>query len=308
MSRPRNNWRGYLFVAPATMYLAIFALVPMVMAAYLSLQDWYLLRQEPPRFVGFDNYVDLLRDPFFRNAIWNTVYFAALSVPLGVASSLAVAVLVNQRLRGIAVFRTLFYLPAVTSGVAVSMVWIWVFLPNDGLINYVIHQGAERSWLLRQVFGANFNVDFLNTPALAMPCLVVMSMWQGLGPRMVIFLAGLQGIPDHLYESASLDGAGGWAKFRHVTLPLLMPTTFFVVVTSTIASFQLFTQVYVMTRGGPQRATDVVVYHIFKEAWHRFHIGRASAMSYVLFGLIVLISAVQFFLMRRQVREAGEAW
>ena len=295
MSLNRNNWRGYFFVAPATLYLMLFSFVPMVVAAYLSLYRWPLLNPDR-EFVGLGNYVEALRDPFFRGAFVNTLLYAAMSVPLGMLSSLAVAVLVSQKLRGMAFFRTLYYVPAVSSGVAISMVWIWVFMPQDGLINYC----------LRLVGGAG-DVDFLGDPHLVMPALVLMSMWIGLGPRMVIFLAGIQGIPQSLYESAQIDGAGAWQRFWHITLPMLVPTTFFVLVTSTIGAFQLFTPVYVMTKGGPRRATDVVVYHIFKEAWHKFHIGSASAQSYVLLAVILVISLIQFRLMRRQLQEAAEA-
>jgi multiple sugar transport system permease protein len=296
MSTTRSNWRGYLFVAPATLYLLAFTLVPMIVAAVLSLHRWHLLRPEHP-FVGLGNYVEALRDPFFRGALLNTFLFAAMSVPLGMAFALAVAVLVNQKLRGVAIFRTLFYIPAVSSGVAISMIWIWVFMPQDGLINSLV-----------RLLGGRGGTDFLNDTRFALPSLVLMSMWIGLGPRMVIFLAGLQSIPDSLYESAQIDGAGAWQRFRHITLPMLAPTTFFVLVTSTISAFQLFTQVYVMTRGGPRRSTDVVVYHIYKEAWHRLHIGMASAQSYILFAVLLVISLMQFRLMRRQLRAAEEAW
>ena len=289
-----KDWRGYFFVAPATLYLAVFALLPMAVAAYLSVHRWPLLQAEHP-FVGLANYDEALANPFFRNALYNTLLYTALSVPLGVVFSLAVALLVNQKLRGMAWFRTLYYVPAVSSGVAVSMMWIWVFMPNDGLINYCL-----------RLCGGAGRTDFLGEPHLAMLALVVMSMWGGLGPRMVIFLAGLQGVPESLHEAASIDGAGPWQRFRYVTLPILAPTTFFVLITSTISSLQLFTQVYVMTQGGPRRTTDVVVYHIYKEAWHRFHAGMASAQSYILLAAILAISLVQFHIMRRQLRDAAE--
>lgn len=294
--KTRTNWRGYLFVAPATAYLLVFSFVPMAVAAYLSVHRWHLLRPDHP-FVGLRNYLDVLGDPFFRSALCNTFLYAAISVPLGMVFALAVAVLVNQKLRGSAVFRTLFYVPAVSSGVAISMVWIWVFLPHDGLINYCLRG-----------LGLAGDIDFLGREHLAMGALVVMGMWIGLGPRMVIFLAGLQGIPQTLHEAAAIDGAGAWQRFRHITLPLLAPTTFFVLVTSTISALQLFTPVYVMTKGGPRRSTDVVVYHIYKEAWHKFHVGMASAQSYILFAAILLISLVQFRLLRRRLQEAAEAW
>jgi len=294
VTHTKSNWRGYFFVGPAVIYLLIFSFLPMLVAAYLSLHRWHLLKQDH-RYVGLGNYAELLQDPFFRNALWNTVVYTALSVPVGIVSSLAVAVLVNQKLRGIAIFRTLYYIPAMSSGVAISMVWIWILLPEVGLINCLL------GWL-----GFADDTDFLRD--YAMLSLVAIGMWIGLGPRMVIFLAGLQGIPETLYESAQLDGCTGWQRFRYITLPLLMPTTFFVLVTSTISCFQLFTQVYIMTKGGPGRATDVVAYHIYKEAWHQFHIGMACAQSYILFALILLIAAIQFILMRRRSEETATAW
>lgn len=296
MSAERSNWRGYFFVAPATAYLLVFSLLPMAVAAWLSLHRWHLLRAEHP-FVGLDNYAAALADPFFRTAFWNTLVFAGASVPLGMGFALAVALLVDQRLRGIGVFRTLFYVPAVSSGVAISMVWIWIFMPQDGLINSAL-----------RLAGFAGDTDFLGDTRFALAALVLMSMWGGLGPRMVIFLAGLQSVPPSLYEAAEIDGAGPWQRFRHITLPMLVPTTFFVLVTSTIAAFQLFTQVYVMTQGGPRRATDVVVYHIYKEAWHKFYLGSASAQSYLLFAALLVVSLIQFRLMRRQLKEAAEAW
>ena len=296
MSSTRPNLRPLLFVAPATIYLLIFSLLPMGVAAYLSLHQWHLLRPEHP-FVGLGNYIAALGDPFFRNALYNTFLYAAISVPLGMAFALAVAILADQKLRGMAFFRTLFYIPAVSSGVAISLMGIWVFLPQDGLINYAL-----------RLVGGSGSTDFLNDTRFALLALALMSMWIGLGPRMVIFLAGLQGIPQSLYESAEMDGASAWQRFRHITLPMLAPTTFFVLLTSTISAFQLFTQVYIMTRGGPRRATDVVVYHIYKEAWHKLHLGMASAQSYILFAAILLISVIQFRLMRRQLKTAAEAW
>ena len=296
-----HNWRGYLFVAPATAYLALFALFPMLFAAWMALHRWHLLKEDHP-FVGLANYLEALANPFFRTALLNTGIYAALSVPLGVVSSLAVAMLVAQRLRGVGFFRTLFYIPAVSSQVALSMVVIWILLPEQGLVNY----GFAK---LNALLGAEIPTatDFLKQTGWAMAALVAMSLWIGLGPRMIIFLAGIQSIPETLYEAAALDGATGWKRFRHVTLPLLAPTTLFVVVTTTIAAFQLFTPVYVMTEGGPRRSTDVVLYHIYKEAWQKFEIGMASAMSYVLFAMILIVALFQFRIMRRALSEGAPA-
>jgi multiple sugar transport system permease protein len=176
------------------------------------------------------------------------------------------------------------------------MVWIWILLPDVGLINSCLR------WL-----GFEGSTNFLNDTRWAMPALALVSVWIGLGPRMIIFLAGLQGIPQALYEATALDGCGPWQRFRHVTLPLLLPTTLFVLVTSTIAAFQFFTPVYMMTKGGPRRTTDVVAYHIFKEAWHKFELGTASAQSYVLFVVILIMALLQFRLLRRRLQEM-EAW
>jgi len=291
--RRANNWRGYLFVAPATIYLALFALFPMVFAGWMSLHRWHLLKEEHP-FVGLGNFTRIFSDPFFRNAIYNTLVYVVFSVPLGVVTSLAVAVLVAQRLRGVGFFRTLFYVPAVSSQVAISMVVIWILLPEVGLIN------SAMGWL-----GLDSSMNFLAEPGWAMAALVAMSLWIGLGPRMIIFMAGIQSIPATLYEAAAIDGATSWKRFRHVTLPLLAPTTLFVVVTTTIAAFQLFTPVYVMTHGGPRRTTDVVLYHIYKEAWQKFEVGMASAMSYVLFAMILVVAVLQFRTMRRGLSEGA---
>ncbi|UCG15580.1 MAG: sugar ABC transporter permease [Phycisphaerales bacterium] len=295
----RTNWRGYAFIAPATIYLVIFSLLPIVFAGYMSLHRWHLLKPDKP-FVGLANFQTLAADPFFRNAVFNSFVYAIASVPLGVVTSLAVALLVTRRLRGVGVFRTLFYIPGICSQVAISMVWIWILLPETGLINYCV--GKVNGWIA----GAGLadsgliptTTNFLQEPGWAMAALVAMSLWIGLGPRMIIFVAGLQNISEELYEAASLDGCTGAKSFWHITLPQLAPTTLFVTVTTTIAAFQLFTPVYMMTKGGPQRTTDVVLYHIYKEAWQKFELGMASAQSYVLFAMIVLIAAVQLWLMR----------
>jgi multiple sugar transport system permease protein len=298
--RERNNWRGYAFIAPAAIYLAAFSILPMLVAAYMSLHRWHLLKEDRP-FVGLANFRALAEDPFFRNAVGNTLYYVVLSVPLGVITALAVALLVSRKLRGMGFFRTLFYVPGICSQVAISMVWIWILLPEIGLINYAVGHLNE---LLAFVGLGSVPTDtnFLNDPAWAMWALVAMSLWIGLGPRMVIFVAGLQNIPESLYEAAALDGCTSWRRFWHVTVPLLAPTTLFVLVTTTIAAFQLFTPVYMMTHGGPRRTTDVVLYHIYKEAWQKLELGMASAQSYVLFLMILLVAALQLWVMRPALR------
>ncbi|MCQ3922352.1 MAG: sugar ABC transporter permease [Planctomycetes bacterium] len=285
---------GYVFVAPATLYLIVFAFLPMGVAAWSSLHRHHLVRAEA-RYVGLGNYKELAADPFFRNAAWNSLMFVGMAVPLGMILALVAALLVNEKVRGAAWFRTIFFIPAVSSLVALSMVWTWVYLPDRGLINAGL-----------KLLGFSGDTDFLRDTRWALPALVFMSAWIGLGPRMIIFLAGLQGVPRSLHEAAELDGCGAWGRFRNITWPTLLPTTFFVFVTSTIACFKLFTEVYVMTQGGPRRTTDVLAYHIFKTAWTEFEVGKACAQSYVLFGIILLAALAQFAWMRQQVRQAEE--
>ena len=288
--RGRAHW---LFLAPATLHLAVFALIPILYALYLSFFRANLIKDEKV-FTGIRNYQLAFTDESFWNALWNSAVFAALSVPFGMMVALAVALLVAQRLKGMAIFRTIFYIPAITSVLSISMLWIYIYLPEKGAINMLL--GA---------LGVTNTTDFLNNSAYAMPALIFMSAWTGLGPRMVIFLAGLMGIPPTLYEAASLDGASNWRQFWSVTLPMLGPTTFFVAVTSTISAFQIFTPVYMMTKGGPDGATDVVGYHIYTEAWMNFHTGLASAKSFILLAAIAAVALVQIRLMRTQMSGHG---
>jgi multiple sugar transport system permease protein len=291
LARRRAEARtGWLFVAPALIHLAIFALLPIAVAFVISLYKWQLFKPSG-EFVGLRNYLHSFTEPPFWNALWNSFRYTVASVPLGMAIALLVALMVNQKLRGVTVFRTLFYIPAISSGVAISMIWIYIYLPETGLINSMLAAVGIES------------VDFLNKPEWAMPALVFMSIWIGLGPRMVLYLAGLVGIPQSLYEAAELDGAGKARSFWSITLPMLAPTTLFVMVTSTIGAMQVFTPVYMMTKGGPgdeqgRMTTDVVGYHIYSEAWVNFNTGLASAKSFVLLVAIAAISFFQYRMMR----------
>lgn len=286
--RRRESRLGWLFVAPATLHLVVFALFPMGFALYISLFKWRLFK-DSPEFVFLQNYVWSFTEGPFWNALWNSFRYTAVSVPAGMAVALGVALLVNQKLRGVTIFRTLYYIPAISSGVAVSMLWIYVFLPETGMLN-----------LLLRMIGVS-SIAFLQDSTWAMWALAFMSIWTGLGPKMVLYLAGLVGIPQSLYEAAELDGAGKLKSFWSVTLPMLAPTTIFVLITSTIGAMQVFTPVYMMTKGGPEDSTDVVGYHIYTEAWVNFNTGLASAKSFVLLVVIGGISLLQFRLMRRQL-------
>lgn len=280
-------------MAPAAAHLAVFVLFPIVFAFYLSLHKWDVLKPRKP-WVGLENYTHLAADPLFWHSLWDSAYYALGSVPLGMAVALAVAVLVHQKLRGVQLFRTIYYLPAVSSTVAIAMVWTFIYLPENGLLDWTL--GALG-------FKGASQIDWLQSTAWAMPALIFMSIWTGLGPRMILFLAGLAGIPESLYEAAAVDGAGRFAAFRQITLPFLLPTTFFILVTSTISALQVFTPIYMMTQGGPVRRTDVVGYHIYNVAWRQFHMGAASAQSYVLFLVILAITVVQFRILNRRMEE-----
>lgn len=291
----RRQRIGYLFIAPATIHLFVFALFPLAYTFWLSLHRVNLLKEERA-FVGLDNYVYSFSDPLFWNALRNSLEYALLSVPIGMAVALGIALLVNQKLPGMAIFRTAYYIPAISSGVAISMLWIYMYLPETGLLNTLL-----------KAIGLPGNTEFLTNPAWAMWALVFMSIWLGLGPKMVLYLAGLVGIPPDLYEAAELDGAGRWAAFRHITIPMLAPTTLFVLVTSTIGAIQVFTPVYMMTQGGPGDRTDVVGYHIYIEAWQKFLVGIAGAKSFVVLLLILAIAFLQFRVMRAQLQGYAKA-
>lgn len=284
----RESWTGWAFAAPAATHLAIFALFPIGYALFVSLFKWNLA-SDHRSFNGLANYALALKESAFWNALWNSFRYTAISVPLGMIVALAVAILVNQKLRGVTIFRTLYYIPAISSGVATAMLWIYVYLPETGMINTVL------GWL-----HIGNKTDFLNNATTAMLALVVMSVFTGLGPRMVLFLSGLISVPPTLYEAASIDGAGGWALFRRITVPMLVPTSLFILVTSTIGAMQIFTPVYMMTKGGPEDTTDVIGYHIYTEAWVDFNIGLASAKAFLLFIAIGLIALIQFQLMRNR--------
>ena len=283
----RRLLEGYSFLAPSFLHLVVFVFVPLLFSLYLSFHRWNVILPEKP-FVGLENFKTLLRDRLFWKAMKNTAIYT-LHVPVGMAISLGVAVMLNQRIRGVNFFRTLYFLPSVSSFVAIAMVWIWLYQPQYGLINFILRKLGLGT------------LPWLSSPSTALISIMIMSIWMGIGYQMVIFLAGLQGIPEYLYEAALIDGASAWQRFRRITLPLLTPTTFFVLVTSVIGSFQVFTSVYVMTSGGPNRATDVVVYHIYQNAWEYLRMGYASAMSWILFVVILIATYVQFKLLGRRV-------
>jgi multiple sugar transport system permease protein len=275
------------FLAPSLLHLTVFIFTPIVFSAYLSVHRWDIVVPDKP-FVGVDNFTEMFSDPTFWNALKNTALYA-LNVPLGMAISLCVALMMHRRVRAVGFLRTLYFLPSVTSFVAIALVWLWIYHPSFGAANFVLSAlGIPPS-------------QWLSSTQTAMISLIIFSVWLGLGYQMVIFLAGLQGIPEELYEASRIDGANSWQRFRRITLPLLKPTTFFILVTSLIGSFQVFTSVYVMTGGGPVKSTDVVVYHIYEAAWEQLRMGYAAAMSWVLFIIVMVATWIQFKFMGKEV-------
>jgi multiple sugar transport system permease protein len=287
VKKSKSSW---LFVAPASVHLLAFALIPMGYAFYISLFKEHLIRGTA-HYVGASNYTYTFTDGPFWNAMWNSARYALLSVPIGMAVGLGVALLVNQKLRGVTIFRTLYYIPSIASGIALAMLWIYVFLPDTGMINSFLN-----------MLGIQSKTDFLNNITWAMWALVVMAALNGVGPKMILFLAGLINIPQELYEAAQLDGATRTRTFWRITLPMLAPTTFFIMVTSTIGAMQVFTPVYLMTKGGPEDSTDVVGYHIYREAWVQFNTGLAASQSFILLAVIAVVAIAQFLLQQRQLR------
>jgi multiple sugar transport system permease protein len=284
----RSNERiGYLFILPSFLLLVFFLVVPLVFSFYLSFHDWDGPNLQDAPFIGLDNYEFMIGDRRFWRAMLNSGYYTILSVPLGMAVSLLIALAVNQKLRGVNFFRTLFFMPVISSWVAVSVIWITMFNPNVGLVNYLLSLvGIPK-------------INWLGSTTTAMPSLVLIAVWKSAGFNMVIWLAGLNAIPEVFYEAASIDGASNRQRFRYITLPLLAPTTFFLTVTGVIGSFQVFSPVYVITKGGPLGSTDVVVYRIFDRAFREFNMGYASSQAWVLFAVIFIFTAVQFWYNRR---------
>lgn len=277
---PRDTWWAYLFLSPVLLGAFVFVLAPAVATLFISFTEWQM--GSAPSWIGIENYRKEFNEPLFWQALRNTAYYTVGIIPLNMAVSLLLALALNAPIRYRVFYRTVFFMPVVTSVVAVALVWTWLYNPDFGVINLLLAKIGIQGpgWLTSQKW--------------AMPSVIIMSVWHGMGYNMVIFLAGLQGIPVHLYEAAKIDGANWWSEFRHITLPMLSPTTFFILIISVIGSFQVFGQVYMMTRGGPANATHVLVLRIFNLAFRFFHMGQAAALAWVLFVIIMAVTLVQF--------------
>ncbi|MEU4575075.1 sugar ABC transporter permease [Nonomuraea sp. NPDC023979] len=277
--RRRGAWYAYLFVGPSLLGVVAFLLLPVVIVLVLSFFDWELLSD--PSFAGLDNYARLLGDGEAWHSLWVTVLYVALCVPLQTVIALGAAMLLNQRVKGVRFYRSLFVVPWMATPIVLGLVWNWIFDPRDGAIN--------RALSMVGITGP----DWLSDSAWAMPAVALVTVWQYSGYNMLFFLAGLQGIPQELYDAAATDGATPRQRFWRLTLPLLNPTMFFVMVTNMIGAFQVFDTVYVMTNGGPSGSTAVLNFTIFETAFRQFDFGYASTLSMLLFVIILVVTLVQ---------------
>lgn len=275
----KENIEGYLFISPALLGVIIFSLGPMIASLIFSFMQYDIVT--PPRFIGISNFRNLLKDQLFFKSLFNTMYYVCGVVPLRLSVALLAAVLLNQKIKGVTFFRTAYYLPSISAGVAISIVWTYILDPQYGLINSVL-----------KYIGIS-GPPWLQSTSWAMPGLILMGTWS-IGQPMVIFLAGLQGIPSHLYEAVSIDGGNWWHKFRYVTLPMLTPVIFFNMVMQIIGTFQVFTSVYVMTNGGPMNSTLVYVFYLYQQAFQWLKMGYGSALAWILFLIILTLTLLQF--------------
>ncbi len=281
---------AWLMSSPALLLLALFLGIPILLTFVLSFTNIRLVSPNPPRFVGLNNFVRAFaHDPTFVRSLTNTAFFALIVVPCQSALALALAILVNAKVKGVTAFRTMIFMPVVTSMVVVSILWSF-FYEENGLFNSVLNTLTGGGWIA---------VAWLNNPGTAMPAVIVLSIWQAVGLHMIIWLSGLQGIDPALYEAADLDGVNGWQRFRYVTWPGLHSTMVFILVTITIAALGLFVQVDVMTSGGPQDATSTLVYHAVRKGYREQDMGYGSAISLIFFLAVLAISLIQ----RRLTRE-----
>lgn len=296
---PRRRWNkkamrralpAYLFLLPGMALFVVWTLYPLLSAFRMSFYEWNLIK--PSRFIGFDNYSRALHDPIFWMAFRNTLFYVVVTVPGQLIIGLAIALLLDGPLRARAVYRTIYYVPVVTSWVVVSLIFTFLFNSQSGLVNWVMHDNLH-------LIGRN--IGWLREPWPAKIAIATLGIWKGVGWTMVIFLAGLQSIPQSLHEAAAVDGATAWRRLRDITIPLLRNTITFVLVILTIGAFQVFISVYVMTGGKPLHRTDVILTYMYSNAFEFLDLGYGSAISYLLAGMVFLLGIIQIRLLRRRV-------
>lgn len=284
----KRNLTAYAFIGPSLFGVLAFMLLPVLMAAVISFTDWHLL--STPKFAGLDNYAKLLGDERSWASLGRTAYFVLLNIPLQTVLALGIALLLHRRFRGRSFFRAVYVLPWLATPVVLAVIWRWILDPNSGPV-------AEFLGL----FGIQ-GVNWLQDATLALPAIALVTIWQFTGYTSLFFLAGLQSIPQSLYEAARLDGAGAIQQFFRITLPLLNPTTLFVLITSVIGSFQAFDFIYILTGGGPDRSTEVINFRIYETAFTKFDAGYASALSMLLFAIILIVTVLQLAYFRKRTQ------
>jgi multiple sugar transport system permease protein len=285
---------GYVCVLPWLIGFLSFVAGPMIAALLISFTDWSMLA--PPEWAGFDNYRRIYNDPIFYTSLANTAYISFLAVPISLALALLIAMALNEKLKGIAIYRTIFYLPSQMPIVASALLWLWVFNPDFGLANALLNAVGLPG------------IGWLFDPATSKLSIVLITLWGGIGTPLIIFLAGLQSVPDSLYEAASIDGAGPFSRFKSITLPMLSPIIFFNLIIGIIASFQAyFTLVFVTTQGGPANSTMILILYIYFKAFRDFDMSYASALAWVLFLVVLALTAINFALARLWVHHEGGA-
>ena len=278
-----QQFAGWVFIVPALAGTFIFIIIPVICSFGLSFTKWDLLN--PIEFVGLDNYIGIFTEPLFYKILINTIVFAVSTSVFGVIIPLVLAAILNGKIRGSEFYKTAYFLPFITPMIVIGVIWEWIFDPNIGLLNKFLH----------------LHINWLYDPHFAMPALILVSVWKLTGYNMVIFLSALSGISQSMFEAAKIDGADSFQTFKNVTIPLLSPTIFFVVIITAISSFQIFDLIYLMTQGGPLDSTNVLVYAIYKNAFEYFNIGKASAIAYVLFVIILVLTLVQWNLRKKLV-------
>ncbi|MGM0568986.1 MAG: carbohydrate ABC transporter permease [Elusimicrobiota bacterium] len=273
----RKPYEPFLYLSPGILLLLVFIVIPILFLFALSFFKWDMLSGNYS-FAGLENYLQMFRDPRFINAARNTLIYVAGVIPVGMGLALFIAVLVNNKMKAFAAYRTSIFIPVIVSLAAGGVIWLWLYDYRSGIINYILTQtGISR-------------INWLGNPDTALLSVIIVTLWQRIGYNMVIFFAGLQVIPKHLYEAAKVDGAKSFSQFRYVTWPNLLPTTSFVLVINLIFAFRDFDQIYVMTRGGPMRATTTLVYHIYETAFAEFNAGMAASATMVLFVAVLIIT------------------
>lgn len=286
-NKPLSKQRqaAFFFLLPSMIILTLFVFWPIINSFLLSFHHWSLLDAEHP-YTGLENYSKLMADERFWNSVKNTIYFTIGSVPLGIICALLLALLCNQSLKGMSAFKAVYFLPVISSFAVISIIWGFLMDPDIGLISHYLNLMGFTT------------TGWLRSPTMAMPAIILVAIWKNIGFNMVIFLAGLQAISVSLYEAAKIDGANAFQRFWHITFPSLRHTMLFVVIISIIASFQVFDQVYVMTRGGPVNSTETIVYYIYHQGFELLDMGYASAIAWILFVFVFLITLSQLKLFK----------